>query len=103
PFPALPPLCACGGMMRPGVVWFGEGLDAEIWRSAAEAVCAAELLLVAGTSAVVYPAASLVPLARRSGARVIEINPEETPVSDTVDYALRGTSGEILPRLLALS
>jgi len=65
-----------------------------------DAVCSAELFLVAGTSAVVYPAASLAPLSRRSGAYVVEINLEETPISDAVDFSLRGTSGEILTALL---
>jgi NAD-dependent SIR2 family protein deacetylase len=53
-----------------------------------------------GTSAVVYPAASLIPLARKAKAKVIEINLDETPMSFIVDAALRGKSGEILPRLL---
>jgi NAD-dependent deacetylase len=59
-----------------------------------------EVLLVAGTSAVVYPAASLVPIAKSAGARVIEINPEETPVSAHVDISIRGPAGEILPQLI---
>ena len=58
------------------------------------------MLLVAGTSAVVYPAASLAPLAKQSGAMVIEINPDETPISPSVDYSIRGTAGEVLPQLL---
>jgi len=102
PLPTLPPRCACGELLRPGVVWFGEGLDAEVWQNTVEAVCSAELLLVAGTSAVVYPAASLAPLAKRSGAQVVEINLEETPISDAVDFSLRGASGEILTALLRL-
>jgi NAD-dependent deacetylase len=55
---------------------------------------------VAGTSAVVYPAASLAPLARRKGARLIEINREETPLSGAADITLRGPAGEILPQLV---
>lgn len=100
PLPALPPRCACGGLLRPGVVWFGEGLDTQVWHNAEKAVRAAELLLVAGTSAVVYPAASLVPLAKSSGAQVVEINLDETPISDAVDFSLRGASGQILTELL---
>lgn len=101
PLPELPPLCACGGLLRPGVVWFGEGLHPFVWDNAQQVVCSSEVLVVAGTSAVVYPAASLIPLAKRAGARVIEVNPEETPVSASVDRSLRGTSGEILPNLFA--
>jgi len=100
PLATLPPECACGGLLRPGVVWFGEGLDEQVWQRAVDAVCSAELFLVAGTSAVVYPAASLAPLSKRSGACVVEINLEETPISDAVDASLRGTSGEILTALL---
>jgi len=92
----LPPHCACGGMLRPGVVWFGESLPEGALERATAAVCAADLLIVAGTSAQVYPAAGLIPLA----ATVIEINPEETAFSDEVTYSLRGTSAEILPQLL---
>jgi NAD-dependent deacetylase len=101
PLNELPPKCACGGIQRPGVVWFGEGLDPEVWHNAEEAAISAEVLLVAGTSAVVYPAASLAPLAKQSGARVIEINLDETPISGVVDCSLRGASGEILPQLIA--
>jgi NAD-dependent deacetylase len=58
------------------------------------------VLIVAGTSAVVYPAASLAPLAQRHGARVIEVNTEETPLSGAADLCLRGPSGEILPQII---
>src|ERR1700684_2813805 len=92
----LPPHCICGGMLRPGVVWLGEGLPKGAMERATAAVQAADLLIVAGTSAQVYPAAGLIPLART----VIEINPEETAFSDDVTYSLRGTSAEILPQLL---
>ena len=101
PLPDLPPRCKCGGMLRPGVVWFGEGLPKAVWDNAEKAARNADLLLVVGTSAVVYPAASLVPLARRAGAKVVEINPGETPISATVDHSLRGAAGEVLPKLIA--
>jgi NAD-dependent deacetylase len=100
-FDAMPPRCACGGVLRPGVVWFGEGLPAEAWTAAENAVRSAQAVVVAGTSAVVYPAASLVPLAKRYGAKIIEVNTEETPVSGLADWPLRGPSGEILPQLLS--
>ena len=99
PLPQIPPLCDCGGLLRPGVVWFGEGVPADVWDNASRAVCASDILLVAGTSAVVYPAASLAPLAKRTGAIVIEINPDETPISAAVTYSLRGRAGDILPQL----
>src|SRR3954467_2737442 len=78
PLPKIPPHCACGGLARPGVVWFGEPLPEGMMREAEHAVGAAEVLLVIGTSAVVYPAASLIPYAKQAGAKVIEINPEPT-------------------------
>jgi len=99
-FPELPPRCSCGGLLRPAVVWFGEPLPGEAWDRAVEAVSRTEVLLVVGTSAVVYPAASLIPAARSSGSKVIEVNLEETPYSSTVDITLRGKAGEILPQLI---
>jgi NAD-dependent deacetylase len=96
----LPPYCECGGMQRPGVVWFGEDLPEGAMERSAEAVRRAEVLIVAGTSAQVYPAAGLIPLALRSGATVIEVNPEDTDFSDEVTIALRGKSAEILPQLV---
>jgi NAD-dependent deacetylase len=95
-FEDLPPHCRCGGLLRPGVVWFGEMLPLGALERATAAVRAADVLIVAGTSAQVYPAAGLIPLA----AAVIEINPEATDFSDEVTFTLRGTSAEILPRLL---
>jgi NAD-dependent deacetylase len=92
----LPPRCECGGMLRPGVVWFGEALPPGAIERATETVREADVLIVAGTSAQVYPAAGLIPLAKA----VIEINPEATPFSDDVTFSLRGTSAEILPALL---
>ncbi|HTA41529.1 MAG TPA: Sir2 family NAD-dependent protein deacetylase, partial [Bryobacteraceae bacterium] len=92
----LPPYCACGGMLRPGVVWFGEMLPEGAMERATAAVLSADILIVAGTSAQVYPAAGLIPMA----STVIEINPESTAFSDEVAYPLRGTSAEILPLLM---
>jgi NAD-dependent deacetylase len=101
PLPKLPPHCGCGAVARPGVVWFGEPLG-EVWAEAEHAAREAEVLLVVGTSAVVSPAANLAPIAKAAGARVIEINPEETPISRHVDLSLRGGAGEILARLIGM-
>ena len=100
PLPELPPRCTCGGMLRPGVVWFGESLPKWAWEQAEQAVQSCEVLIVAGTSAQIYPAASLAPLALASGARVIEINTEGTPLSGAATCSLRGHSGELLPLLI---
>jgi NAD-dependent deacetylase len=99
--PQLPPLCACGNMGRPGVVWFGEALPQDVWSEAQAAVSSAEILLVVGTSAVVYPAAGLVQLAKSAGAKVVEINVAETPVSGQVDLSWRATAAEALSELIA--
>ncbi len=101
---ALPPLprCdACGALVRPAVVWFGESLPGDVWLAAESAACAADLVLVVGTSAVVYPAAGLIATGRRAGAAVIEVNLEPTPASGPADIGLYGKAGEILPRLVA--
>jgi len=100
PLPKLPPHCGCGAIARPGVVWFGEPLG-EVWAEAQHAAREAQVLLLVGTSAIVYPAASLAPIAKSAGARVIEINPDETPLSAHVDLSLRGLAGELLPQLIA--
>jgi NAD-dependent deacetylase len=100
PIAELPPHCACGGMQRPGVVWFGETLPEGAMERAAEAVGHADVVIVAGTSARVYPAAGLIPMAMDRGATVIEVNPEATDFSGEVTFALRGPSAELLPQLL---
>jgi NAD-dependent protein deacetylase/lipoamidase len=96
----LPPRCACGGMERPGVVWFGEPLPADELERSVDAAGSAEVFLVVGTSATVYPAAALIPLAQRAGAKVIEVNTETTPVSGMADASLRGASAGILSQLI---
>jgi NAD-dependent SIR2 family protein deacetylase len=96
---ALPPRCpGCGALARPGVVWFGEALDARDL-TAAMAATACDLFITIGTSAVVYPAASLLHEARRAGAVTAEINPEPTPASGLVDIAVAGGAETILPEL----
>ncbi len=99
-FDPLPPYCSCGGMERPGVVWFGEVLPEVPWEQAVSSTRRAELFLVIGTSALVQPAAGLVYLAKSSGAKVVEINVDETPVSSTVDLCWRTTAAAALPALL---
>ena len=98
--PELPPKCECGGLARPGVVWFGEGLPEDVWSAAVDAARAADVLLVVGTSALVYPAAGLVQLAQSAGAKVAEINVAETPVSAMVDLSWRASATTALPQLI---
>jgi NAD-dependent deacetylase len=95
----LPRCKRCGGMLRPDVVWFGEMLPQDIFGEAEEAAGNSELFLTVGTSAVVYPAASLPHIAREHGAYVVEVNPEVTEVSQWVDERLGVSAGEALPAL----
>jgi NAD-dependent deacetylase len=100
PLPSIPPRCDCGGLERPGVVWFGESLPSDVLAHAFEAANRADVFLVVGTSALVHPAASLPELAGEQGALVVEVNPELTPLSGLVDVRLAGPSAVILPRVL---
>ena len=96
--PEIPPRClACGGLLRPDVVWFGESLPSGVLEAAWAAAERCRLMLVIGTSAVVQPAASLPLVALRNGARLIEINPAETPLSAFAHEVLRGPAAEVLP------
>jgi len=93
------PRCPCGALLRPDVVWFGEPLDPAAVDRAADAVRACDVLLVIGTSAVVYPVAALPSLARRGQAIVVEVNVDPTPLTAEADIVLRGPSGVILPEV----
>jgi len=96
PFKTLPPTCSyCGGLLRPGVVWFGEGIDPGVLAQSDDAT-ACDLFLTIGTSSLVHPAAGLIEQARRRGAFTVEINPVDTAVSDQVDLVLRGTAEAVL-------
>jgi NAD-dependent deacetylase len=97
--PRLELHCRCGAWLRPDVVWFGEPLDPDTMRRATEAAEQADLVLVVGTSAVVYPVAALPHVAKRRRARIVEVNVDETPLSGDADSVLRGLAGEILPAL----
>jgi NAD-dependent deacetylase len=94
--------CAsCGALMRPSIVLFGEMLPEGEWMRAHMAVVAADVLLVVGTSAEVYPAAGLIALARDHGARVIVVNTQPSAASGLATVELIGQAGDILPELLA--
>lgn len=99
PLPELPPRCGCGGLLRPDVVWFGERLPREALERAHDELAAADLLLVVGTSAVVWPAASLIPAALASRTTVIEVNPQPTEYSTRV-LSVAGKAAEVLPALV---
>jgi NAD-dependent deacetylase len=95
-----PPRCVCGGLIRPNVVWFGEALPDEAWQRSLDAVTRADVVIVVGTSSIVYPAAGLPELALANGTAVIEVNPERTPLSDAATAVVRESAATALPTLL---
>jgi len=95
----LPRCPQCGALLRPDVVWFGESLGDGIER-AFRLGARARVCLVVGTSAVVQPAASVALMTRRAGGAVIEVNPEETPLTAMAEISLRATALEAVPALL---
>lgn len=98
--PPMPRCPTCTARLRPDVVWFNEMLPQRIWREACEQTGQCQCFLVVGTSAVVYPAAGLIRMARAVGARVLEFNLEATPASSAADVSLFGPSGETLPAVI---
>jgi NAD-dependent deacetylase len=100
PDEAPPPCPRCGAPLRPDVVWFGETLPTEAFQVASEAARACDLFLSVGTSSLVYPAAVLPFEGLENGAVLVEVNPDETPLSAHADQILRGPAGEMLPRLV---
>ncbi len=97
-----PPRCAeCGNLLRPGVVWFGEELPPHALQGAEQAASNCTAMLVVGTSGAVWPAAGLAARARRSGAQVMIVNPNESDIDAEAHLVLRGTAATVLPALLA--
>jgi NAD-dependent deacetylase len=97
PLKEIPPRCPdCGEMLRPHVVWYGESLDPNILHRAFAAISLCDVMLVIGTSAFVQPAASLPMYAADAGAKIVEINPDPTPLTSSADHSLQGKAGEIL-------
>ena len=97
PLEKIPPMCPhCGELLRPHVVWFGESLPSSILQKAFQASSNCQVMFVIGTSAVVQPAASLPLTAAQTGAKIVEINPDPTPLTSYADVSFRGKAGEIL-------
>jgi len=96
--PGSPPHCGvCGNMLRPDVVWFGEALPLQTLTLAENAASSCDLMLVVGTSGVVYPAAGL---ARMAAGKVVVVNPHPSDLDDAADAVLSGTAAQLLPQLL---
>lgn len=99
----LPPSCpSCGGLYKNDVVMFGEPIPRDALEECYRQTLAADLFLVIGTSAVVYPAADFPILAKRRGAPLIEVNPDETALSELADVVIRAPAGVALPALVDL-
>jgi NAD-dependent deacetylase len=94
------PKCKCGGLIRPDIVWFGEFLPADQFQLSEKAVRNCDVFFIVGTSAVVYPAASLVHIAKSNRAFLVEVNIEETEASSIADVSLFGESGKVLPQIV---
>jgi NAD-dependent deacetylase len=101
PFGQYPPLCACGGIRRPAIVWFNEMLPEDALAVAEAAARSCDVFFTLGTSGTVYPAAGLIEQALHARAYVVEVNPERTSFSDLVDCSLRGRTGQVLPEIIA--
>lgn len=99
---SLPPLCRCGNTLRPDVVWFGEPLPQDVWQNAIDFASQCDLMIIAGTSLVVSPANTLPLYARQNNATLIEINPENTEMSEEMNEVIRKTGAETLPKLVSL-
>ena len=96
-----PACCFCGGLIRPGVVWFGESLPSDMLDASFAAARSCDLLIAIGTSGLVQPAARIPLRAKQTGAKLLQINPTRTALDDDCDWSLRGAAGLVLPHLLA--
>jgi NAD-dependent deacetylase len=98
----VPPRCACSGIYRPECVFFGEMIPREALVRSQELASTCDVMLVAGTSAIVQPAAFMPVIARQAGAVVIEINPEPTPLTGhTSHYLVQGKAGQVMKAVTA--
>jgi NAD-dependent deacetylase len=98
----IPPRCACGGILRPDCVFFGEMIPSQALYRSQQAAAACDVMLVVGTSATVYPAAAMPVIAKQHGARIIEINPEATSLTATTsDYLIKEGAGAAMNAIVA--
>ena len=98
----VPPMCKCGNILRPDVVWFGEGLPQDVWQEAIIHASQCDLMIIAGTSLVVSPANTLPLYAKQNNAFLLEINPENTEMSSEMNIEIRNSSASALPKLVSL-
>ena len=96
-----PPCHACGGILKSATISFGQSLEPDVIAAAEEAALDCDLMLAIGTTLGVYPAAGLVPLAKRRGAAIVIVNADPTPYDDIAAAVLRGSISEVLPALIS--
>jgi NAD-dependent deacetylase len=101
-FSEITPLCKCGNILRPDVVWFGESLPQDVWQKAIIFSSQCDLMIIAGTSLVVSPANTLPIYAKQNNAILIEINPKKTDMSSEMDLVIRNTSARVLPKFVSM-
>lgn len=102
-FAELPPRCPhCDGLLKSDTVSFGEPIPADVLEGCFEEAARADVMLIAGTSATVYPAAQFPFQVQERGGELIEVNPYPSDLSPYCRHALRGPAGEVLPELLEL-
>lgn len=101
-FTNIPPLCKCGNILRPNVVWFGEPLPQDTWQEAMIHASNCDIMVIVGTSLVVSPANTLPLYAKQNNAFLIELNPEETMMSHDMDLSVRSTGVFALPELVSI-
>ena len=101
-FAEIPPLCTCGNILRPDVVWFGEGLPQDVWQDAIMHANSCDVMVIAGTSLVVSPANTLPIYAKQNNATLVEINPDKTIMTGDMDLSIRSTSATAIPELVSV-
>ncbi|MDH3191823.1 MAG: NAD-dependent deacylase [Nitrosopumilus sp.] len=100
-FEKFPPICKCGNILRPDVVWFGEPLPKDVWQKAIIHASQCDMMIIVGTSLVVSPANTLPIYAKQNNAFLIEVNPEKTILTPDMDFSIRNTSAISLPEFVS--
>jgi len=101
-FSKVPPMCKCGNMLRPDVVWFGESLPQDVWTKAIMQARSCDVMVIVGTSLAVSPANTLPLYAKQNNAILIEVNPEVTQMSNAIELSIRNTSANSLPNMVSI-
>jgi len=102
-FSKLPPYSKQGGLLKPDIVFFGEAIPPDVYAQSFAAAKQADVVIVIGTTGEVYPAASIPMIAKENGAKIIEVNTEDSEYSNTItDIFLRGKAGQIMSKLQKL-